>query len=943
MMNTNTHDMQSARVFGPVYIGWAFGVDGESCAIDVKWQRQLIAQLVLDAQRPELDFNVRTEQTPLQCIAGRLTFDATTGVLVLDELTYPNGEVHDVVLGEARPSPPPLPPPPPPPPVDDENSEVEQAVVSEASDLFPYIHLQAWPPITAQALADGFILYEATCATDDPRLYCRLAAIDRTQPDARSQMIDQALRFVQGEAPYEGQFAVRPAAIGPEFAALAEFTLAAQNMERPTVPALVDLIAALWGAPWPEISSELDSPAFASLLDRAWQNVFALNCVLGYDRGSLAGMIRAIVSATLLRRLAESAQTPDTETEWTTVRLRAGLRATIILPGPVFPLPSLPAPDKHVTEAIVILPYAIGNLHLVKRRLLGYALGEVSHVESVMADEKKVRALRESIEDESQHASHATERTARDDERSGNSGSLDAQVRDTLKEQFQIEYSKSYGPPTESQQTGSYTLKPPGDTPTRDRDTGQSQLARRITQRAAQQVSSRLSEQRLYHRRHARESDVTQCFDRRGRSENQRGIYRWLDARYRCWVVRVGRRLMLEYFVPHPAARLANAQRELTGIDLTEPQSPAQLGVRQFDDISLDPASGCYYATLAATFGAEATPPPAEHAYASAVFETGAPLHSQLLALPPGYVAATATVALTSTTAGSSARGRIGAVAFTVTGDGDGGKQTVTLDGQADALPISIAVVTSTGTEASGEASDVTATYGLNIEIDLQRGASLLAEWKSRLYNRLVEGYQRQLTRYFDVAGVVPTHRVDPLARQRTIRGELKRAGMRGFLQVAAQRTGELAREGRFAPALRLWLDQALEWSELTYTLIDDPASESSAGDDGEPFTAFLQATHARVLLPVSAEHERSLLYFLASGMVWTADDTLAPTFDTPIEDDGVNPPTSARYVDLMDDLKTSVTFVEPVRAEDSWALTLSTAMTVLQDGDRLPEFPEPA
>src|ERR1700761_994867 len=104
-MNTNTHDRQSARVFGPVYIGWAFGVDGVSCAIDVKWQHQLIAQLVLDTQRPQLDFNVRTEQTPLQCIAGRLTFDATTGVLVLDELTYPNGEVHDVVLGEARPSP----------------------------------------------------------------------------------------------------------------------------------------------------------------------------------------------------------------------------------------------------------------------------------------------------------------------------------------------------------------------------------------------------------------------------------------------------------------------------------------------------------------------------------------------------------------------------------------------------------------------------------------------------------------------------------------------------------------------------------------------------------------------------------------------------------------------------------------------------------------------
>ena len=746
--------------------------------------------------------------------------------------------------------------------------------------------------------------------------------------------------FVQGEPPYEGQFAPDPAALGPGFAALAEFAVIAARIAQPTVHELIHLIVQLWGRPWPEIIEILGSTDFARALDRAWQNVFALNCVLGYDRGSLASMIHAIVAATLLQRIAGSGHGEESEAAWTPERLREGLRATLVLPSPVFPLPAAEVTIEAAPAPIVILPYAIGDLHLVKRRLLGYTLGEVSHIESVMADEKKLRAQHERVEDESRQANHALEQNSHDEERSGSGASLEAQVRNTLHEQFQVDYTTSYGPPTEARQTGSYTMKPLDDKPGRDTQSQRADLARRITQRAAQRVTSRLGEQRLHHRRHARQSEISQCFDRRGRSENQRGIYRWLDARYRCWVVRVGRRLMLEYFVPHPASRLTAAEREFRGLDLVQPVSPAQLGLRQFDDISLDPLSELYYATLAARYGVEGSdPPPPELAYACAVFETGAPLLSQVMALPAGYAAATATLALTSATAGLSARGRIGASGFGVTGEGDTGKQTVTLAGQTDTLPISVAVAVAPTASADGGAS--LPTYGLNVEVELQRTAVSLSRWKSHLYDRVLEGYRRQQARYFEAAGVAHAQqRTEPLARQRTIRGELKRAGMRGFLQVSAHRTGELRREGRFAPALRLWLEQAVEWAELTYTLIDDPDSESAGGGDGEPFTEFLQAAYARVLLPVAPDREHALLYFLASGMVWNGEDALAPTFDTSLDDD-VESSATVSYVDLVDDLKSSSSLLEPMHAQDSWTLTLPTAMSVLQDGDRLPEFPE--
>lgn len=937
-MNANTCNDTDPRDFGPVRIGWTCGIHGLSCAVRVSWQEQLIATATLDRQRPRLDFSIRTEAAPYQRVSGALLFDPDNSTLSLLHLSYPGGGTGEELLGRCKPL-----PPPPTPPTEDE-TEVEQAIISEAGNLFPYIYLRAWPAATAQALADRFIFYCSDCVLDDPRLYCQLAAIDQSQPGARAAMIEQALLFVQDQSPYVGQFADTPAALGPDFVALAEFAVLAGQWKLPTPQALIGLIVTLWGEPWPVIVEVLQSKEFGKRLDRAWQNVFALNCVLGYDRGTLAGMIRVIVAAHLLQRLAEGPTPEALEIEWTPERLSDGLRATLVLPSPVFPLPCALPEIADEGEPLSILPYAIGDLHLVKRRLLGYALGEVSHVESVMADEKKLRAQHELIDDETRKADQSQSEVAHDDARMGSGSSFDAQVQNTLREQFQVDYTTNYGPPQEAKQSGSYTLTPI-DQPTGESKSRQVDLARRITQRAAQRVSNSLSEQRLHHRRHARQSEVSQCFDRRGRNENQRGIYRWLDARYRCWVVRVGRRLMLEFFVPRPAERLIAAQSELSGIDLSEPVPPTQLGVNQFEDISLDPTSERYYAALAARYGVDAVePPPPELAYACAVFEAGSPLLSQVMSLPEGYAAASATLSLATVVAGITAQGRIGASAFTVTGDGVDGAQTIALAEQTHSLPIAAAISVS----PSNTADDTSAEnyYGLNVEVELQRTPFALAHWKSNLYGQLLDGYRWQRASYLQAAGVTATPGLNPLAWQRIIRREIKRAGLRGFLRLAARRTGELTREMRFAPALRLWLDQALEWSEMTYTLIDDLETTSAplrqvVSGDGEQFTEFLQAAHVRVLLPVAPACEQALVYFLASGMVWNGEDTLAPTFDTPLEDGGKGPPPTARYLDLVDDLKSAAPMLAPTCAQDSWALTLPTTMSVLQDGDRLPEFPE--
>lgn len=908
-----------------VDIGWRLADDASTCTVRVTWLGQLIASTLLAAGCSELPFSAHSARDPSLRVAGKVVFSPRTGSLRLAVLECPQGTVHDVMLVDHTPE------PPPPVPSDDDDQDIEQILVEEVGDLFPYIHLRNWPAVPAQAAFDHFVFYTGvSCDVDDSRLYCVLAAIDRGAAGARQAMFDQALAFVQDQPPYQGQWVRDLTCLGAEFQVLEDFSQAALELQPPTVDGLIALACDLWHAPWPDIVECLVSTGFRSRIDRAWQNVFALNCVAGYALSTLQALMACLRSAQVLYHLAlighEQRGTP-----WTPQRLQDALRATLVLPAPVFPLPA--AADAAVpgqADTCHLLPYAIGDLCLVKRRLLGYRLGSISHIENVMADEKKVRAQHDLLTTESEQLAREQQDEAQDSAQQGSRLTLDAQVDAAVREHFQIDYVTQYGPPTESKQTGSYTMSPVGDAPVRQQQGQHHELARHITQRGAQRLSSQLTEQRLERRHHSRRSVASQCFNRRGRERNQRGIYRWLDARFECWIERVGRRLMLEYFVPTPAKRFITAHRQQLGTDLSEPLAPAQLGLHNAQDISLDPTSECYYASLCARYGVELKEePPAATAYACATLDAGAALTCQRIALPEGYAAATATLSRAAHPANLRVDGYVGAASFALMESPS--TVSVTLAGQTGWLPVSIAAPVDTAVADT--------SYGINIEIGLTCMDAHLSAWKTRLYGRLRLGYRQCRADYLHAAGVAPGSRVDPQSQQRGIRQELTRAGQSILLQWADRNTGEYAEGGRLAPALQLWLASALEWSQMSYTLIDDPEAVLPLDATPAPFTSFLQARCARVLLPVSAEHERTVLYFLASGMLWSGQDAMTPVFESTLGSIDPRLPSTQRYLDLVAALKSmDASPVSPPPSE-AWSLTLPTDLSVLQDGDELPAF----
>lgn len=909
-----------------VCVDWIFADEAPTCQVDVRWLGQMMARKVLGPLDTELAFSVRLPDGPHRGMSGEVAFDPETGRLLLVYLDCPEGSVRDVELADAKPA------PAPPLPSGGHEQETEEVLIEQAGDLFPYIHLNNWPAAAPQALSDRFVFYTGTaCSTDDPRLYCRLAAVDRSAPGARQAMLDQALAFVQDQPPYLGQHVADLQALGPAFSALERFAHVTHENPPASVEEVTALASRLWHMPWQEVAQDLQSGDFADRLDRAWQNVFALGCLVGYTTATMEALTTCIRSACLLQRLALASESVE-GAPWTAQRLHACLHATLVLPGPVFPLPAVAVSHDATAPTTTLLPYAIGELCQVKRRLLGYSLGAVSHIENVMADEKKLRSRHDLLTTESQHTSNEQQEDVQESDQEGRRLTLDSQVSAAVREHFQIDYVTQYGPPTESRQTGSYTVSPVGEAPAREVLDQDRRLALQLTQRGAQRLSRQLAEQRLQRRHHARHNEVSQCFNRRGRDHHQRGIYRWLDARYQCWIERVGRRVMLEYFVPQPAAPLIAAHRQQLGTQWAEPLAPAQLGLRSAEDVSLDPGSDCYYITLCARYGVELKEqPPAATAYACATAAGGAALTSQRMSLPDGYAATKATLSLATLHPDLRVGGCIGAAAFLL-GD-PSSTLTVALDGQTRCLPVSLAPPSAALPSEPG--------YGLNIEVGLDCLPAHLLAWKAGVYGQVLAAYGHRQCEYLQAAGVGPGERVDPQSQQRIIRQSLARAGHASLLQWAESNSGAYGERGRMAPALQLWLDAAIEWSQMSYTVIDDPEAALPLDGQAAPFTAFLQARCARVLVPVAAEHERSVLYFLASGMVWNGHDALAPVFESTLGDDDSGLPSTQRYLDLVDALKSVDASPLPPPAREPWALTLPTDLSVLQDGDALPNFQE--
>jgi hypothetical protein len=770
----------------------------------------------------------------------------------------------------------------PPPVVPDDALDPELAIVAPAGDhgdLFPYMHVRRWPEPAREQIEERFVCYPHPLdAPPSGQLVQRLVAL-RAQggAGAREAMQAVAVSYLEGRFDADAPFLDGLDRIDAPLAAYGPIhALLAGRGRQPGVAA-----AEIWrllGMTADDARRYLRGDAHAAVMVRIWQSYLALVVALGLDRPSRSRLARALIVEHVLAGLTGQAEAADP------ARLAARARAVIVLPGAIFPLPpghGSPAVASPPDPGEAIVPYAVGDLLLVKHRLRGYALGELAYVESVGAGERREstrRQLDRTIESTVQARADAG---AQDHRARSSSSSLASEVLGTLADTVVTttynDFGTSYGPPTTATLGGGWTAehKPVGSPSQEDL----TRFARDVLSKTVHRIAHQVAEVRSRSSQRDSEEAVTRVVDNAHGARNLRALYWWLDEVHAARVLDHGHRLLVEMFVPAPAAQLIERERAPEAGHPGPPVPPAALGIESFEDIGRHN----FPALVARYPGGDLELPPAPRRVVSAVLRSGEP---RAVELPEGYRATGASLgyAVAPGPPPATIQGLVGRRWFQISAS-SGGIERLELDGEDGVVQVAVASIPPLASPPDA------AALWLALEIEAAPTEHTMDAWRLRTFQAIQRGYaaQREACDRARMPDDARPEAVRPRASARAIEHkELRRGAIELLFARVHHRVGagDRARSGAASGELELaqprylqFFDSVFEWREMTCSFLSarpaDPAVAALAarfGDDRR-FTEFLEAAYARLVIPVALANAPALLFFLASGELWDVPD----------------------------------------------------------------------
>ncbi|MFM2059038.1 MAG: hypothetical protein RLY71_3423, partial [Pseudomonadota bacterium] len=433
---------------------------------------------------------------------------------------------------------------------------------SRLTDLFPYVWTRRWPQTEPADLRDGFVQFSPSRWPDCPFWETLVAA----RAQGRVAVQAAALRFISGRAAGSSDFVASLGQIvGPvrRFAALAQL-LVALDAGSPTWPAQVARKIASVLRHEHETVAYFGSPAYQRVLDRVWQSYFATLITLGWNPALRAGLQRVLWVAHLVDRVlvldppSPAGEVPAVQA-LTAEQIQLLHGASILLPEPVFPLPSAGGaqaspPAGHVPGWVE--PYAIGDLQMVRQRLLRYRTGEVARIENIMPGERREVSHRRSRQQLDQVQLQSSDGEHFQDEGGDKRSDLLEAVRKTVAEQSVTQhyqdFKTSYGPPTQATLDGQWTrtTKPGTEAGLQDL----TRFAREVLDKTVHRIHRSISQQRIRSTLDQHEEEVRSTVDNTNNAHGRNVVYRWLNEVHEAQVVHYGRRLMLEFVLNRPAA-----------------------------------------------------------------------------------------------------------------------------------------------------------------------------------------------------------------------------------------------------------------------------------------------------------------------------------------------------------------------------------------------------
>lgn len=664
-----------------------------------------------------------------------------------------------------------------------------------------------------------------------------------------------------------------------------------------------------------------------------------------------------------------------------------------------------------------IRPPIVGDLLLVEQQLRCYEMGELADIQSIMLGESRERNMRSlSRTRQSTTSETSSEREQSEDLRTDERFQLSAEARKAASKEFSIDagvsVSGKYGPVEVGASTNASF-----STSKSSSESSSQEFAKSVSQQATTRVRDSIKESSSVTFLNETQQTSLQGFNNQEGTGHVNGLYRWVDKVYSARLLNYGRRFMLEFAIPEPAAFfrgiISNNERELTK-DLREPVHPTDVVIRTVSREPVIPRNKKFasyrdidaknYAGLAALYDVvDVFPPPAPKI-------TGA----KAIAYPEAMTAA-------KVTEHNAARKELSYVAadnsLTIDADYKLGRvgvyaprkpsgETDAHEWYADALKLgehgndenSILVqvgVKSFHFRATGgnpknidtnfnttevvEGGDLLAgvlqpSLPITISCDFEGIFSLtviytaflrdaaLDRWKSDTYAAILKGYERKKRQYDQAVQLAKSKAAAEVEtktyqlRDQQYRAieltEIKRGCVELLTEGTASGYSPLAINADGLPpviefdsgtdanwrsplangAVANFFEEAFEWEQATYQFhpyywtARDRWRDLMEIAGGDPvFEQFLKAGSARTVVPVRPGYERTMAFFLKTGLIWGG---------------GYLPLFSARdMLEVYNDAEKGLQLDPPRQVGPSWDIRVPTNLVIIQPDDVLPEF----
>ncbi|WP_342755260.1 hypothetical protein AAGQ96_08440 [Pantoea sp. MBD-2R] len=624
-----------------------------------------------------------------------------------------------------------------------------------------------------------------------------------------------------------------------------------------------------------------------------------------------------------------------------------------------------------------LTPLGIGDLLVVKQQLIAYQPGEVAHIENVLKGEFRERTHRmldrtETILFSSTEDNQSVER----DTQSTDRFELKKEAEKTVKEEMSVSagvtVTGGYGPVKITAQ-GDFAYKTASEESTKNSST----FAHEVIDRSISKIEKKIKTERTDKTFHEVEETNKHGIDNKDGDQHIIGVYRWVDKQYHAQIYNYGRRLMLEFILPEPAAYYRASQRK-QAVEVAGLTPPVPFLDLNGHELTAEDITENNYQIFASRYNATVEPPPPAWTYVGTSIDQsgiqdGATVSKSVkdLVIADGYqlqmFTVTAAVTWHNYPQFILQFGEWGWHVLNNTHTyhashierGMNPLDYMTLSGEALAptgiVPLSVA------------GYDVNA-YAVNVAANCIRTPEKYQKWQSTSFaaiytawQALKTAYDQKITQAQAAADAVIIEGRNPAANLEIEKCELKKlciTMMTGqhFNQFDAMTSPEdqpkdlpemkpleALKEGRYIQ----FFEQAFDWPQLTWLYYPyfwgrkkNWVGVSNLTDSDALFASFLQAGAARVIVPVPLEYSAAVLFFLQKNSqpgipleskLWLGGEP--PTLDDPEYKSIVN-----EIRKRTDDLY-GAQAVEP-KAQNGWDFTLPTTLVWLQSDAALPAFP---